>query len=179
MHPLLRSTHRIAAAMALAGAAAMTGCTGCGSNHNTTPAQDPGQDPAAIEAPLLQTPRHDPDRLNTFAADIAAGKRPDPVTTSQMLAVCHGQVQYLQQIADNLLANDDAADSHNVLTEIAADPTTHSLHTVYGALAAQEAALSPAQEQYRTALAGSMQHLRRTLRQIEQTQLHGRKTFQI
>lgn len=121
MGSLTRKLTAAAAAVIIAAAAQLClSCSSCGRGDDKKAAADSaalaGTPEVILEGPLAL----DEGSLRSYAAAIGANASFDEADMAKMIRLSEGAFSHLMQELDQLQANGDAADSYNVLTEIAA-----------------------------------------------------------
>lgn len=157
---------------------ASTGCSRC-SGDRTNDIADTLTTEQMAEINLASKPVFDREDISGMANAIRGEARFDAADLSKMLVLCDAAVIRLQTEADQLLRNEDAADSFNVLSEFASSPWTADVRTIYDFLSHADTPLNDAQRQRRISLTRSITRLNETVSEIENSQLGGRRIFRL
>lgn len=148
----------------------VSGCT-CRSNHN---GDENPLTPEEEEALIFSTPAtFDEQQMHEFAELIQANKL-QPNQVAPMITMQEAALNKLEAELEELLRNDDPADSHAVLTEWASTQWTGDFVVIDQYLTRAPLPERPAQRA--GTLTKATERVRKLIEQVEKTQLNGKST---
>ena len=143
--------------------------------RQTDTAAEPKLTPEQSSHKILSEPAvFDPQNLESMAAEIKADHTFDVEQISLMIVAVESALNRLEQDTELLVANDDAADSWNVLSEYAAQPWIGHSATIVGFL--DRAPLNAEQASRVTVIHETSKRINTLVGHIESRQLKGRST---
>ena len=116
----------------------------------------------------------DAQTLEEMERALENGSVPGPEDIARMLVAAEAATGHLQAMLDELVRNDDPADTHGQLKELADRPWTRAVNTVIIYLV--HAPSSESEHQRALSLGDAIGHARSTVIQLENDQLGGSST---
>lgn len=124
---------------------------------------------------LEQSPHYDPRTLDEYAAAVRDNAAFDIEDYSRMIVAIEAALNRISRELDQLQANDDPADSWNVLHEAALESWPQDVATIFDFLA-NRAPLTDQQREHIPAINDFIDRCAQQVAEIERTQLGGRST---